>query len=128
MLKASKLLIQTNGDNGDAMDVEEEETTPSSLTPNGYIDAIAQNLVAACHPEMLSLGVSHLPVLNIFNYDESLDLLLAQEHEEAEDDDDFTTEINRDRFYQHRRTDYLRRLLRLMAPVAMEICAVALSS
>lgn len=105
--------METDGDKGDADD-------DTNVSADEKIDQIARTLLAACKPETLASGVSHLPELNIFDFDENLDTI----HDEEDDEEE---EENEPGYYQHRRTDYLRRLLRLMAPISMEVCATVLS-
>jgi hypothetical protein len=115
--QATKVLARRDNnnedDNGDTeMEVVDEDNN-SNLSADANVDRIAQMLLSACTLEMLSLGVSHLPPINIFDFDETINVIASDDEEHF--------------FYQHRRTDYLRRLLRLMAPISMEVCAAVLS-
>jgi hypothetical protein len=104
--QASKALARRYNNEDDDEDTLMEidvdnDSNNSNLSPDAYVDRIAETLVTACSPETLSLGVSHLPPLNIFDFDETTD---AIEDDEGND--------LRDQFYQHRRADYLRRLVK----------------
>ncbi|KAG7342074.1 cobaltochelatase [Nitzschia inconspicua] len=117
---SKKLTVPEEADDDDIkMDIDEDcnDSSGLKLSPDDWIDQIAKTLLQACFPETLALGVSHLPKLNIFDFDEVLDTV--------EDDE---SEIHyHPPYYEHRRTDYLRRLLRLMAPISMEVCVTVLS-
>jgi len=84
----------------------------SPKSPDEYIYGIANNLLNSCNPAVLMCGVSHLPRINTFQFDESLEI----------DDDAYLTEDSIF-FYKHRRSDYLRQLLRVLAPISMEVAA-----
>jgi len=79
---------------------------------NEYILGIANNLLKSCNPAILISGVSHLPKIDAFRFNEKL---------EIDDDENLTEEPTF--FYEHRRSDYLRQLLRVMAPISMEVAA-----
>ena len=105
--------VENDDDDDDDDEVmKEENKCLNSL--DGYIDVIAENLLKACNPMVLASGVSNLPPMDdgTFNVDEYLD------HENdniVPEDSDF--------LYKYRRSDYLRRLLRIIAPISMEVTA-----
>lgn len=112
---ATKKLIQAEEREDTLMELENDATmsitdieTPSS--PNEYIYGISKNLVDACDPLIFGCGISNLPTINTFQFDESF----GNENDLVED---------LDFFYEYRRSDYLRRLLRVLAPISMEITA-----
>jgi MoxR-like ATPase len=84
-----------------------------------FIDLTARHLLKACDPEILAGNVSNLPELGT---DEDKNFGVGEDEDEEE--------ILKT--YQYRRTDYLRQLLRLMAPVSMDIaaniCSIVISS
>lgn len=77
-------------------------------------EQIAKNLLAACDTKVLSMGISKLPKLSVSN----------EEKPFVEDEDD--AEIIK--AYRYRRSDYLRKLLRAMAPISMNVAASVCST
>jgi energy-coupling factor transporter ATP-binding protein EcfA2 len=113
VLAAATTLSQAEGEDNDMMDASSDES------PTYFIDQIASYLLKACRPDVLASGVGNLP--NLASQEEKIPL-------EGEDEDE--EEDNRE--YQHRRTDHLRQLLRVLAPlsldVAAHVCSIVLSS
>ena len=124
IFNATKKLVQVEDQDDTTMELENEaegiivdHKSPNS--PNEYIDGIANNLVKACNPEFFGSGISNLPTINTFKFDESLEI-----NNNVVEDTDF--------LYKHRRSDYLRQLLRVLAPISMEvtakICSIGIST
>ena len=77
---------------------------------------IAKNLLSACQAEKLLLDTEDLiPLQSNHASKSTIDL--------GQDDDENDGQTNSFQPYQHRRTDYLRRLLRLMAPISMHVAS-----
>ena len=108
--------LEEEADNDVEMMVVDSEALDS---PDEYISGIAKNLVSASNPTVLKSGISNLPTINTFRFHESLKI-----EDNLIEDSDF--------IYKHRRSDYLRRLLRVLAPISMEvtakICSTVISS
>ena len=101
----------TRVDEQDDNNVDMVAVDPKMLdSPDEYISGIASNLVKACNPTIFKCGISNLPTINTFKFDEGFEI----ENSVIED---------LDFIYKHRRSDYLRRLLRTMAPISMEVTA-----
>ena len=108
----SDIHMKVENDDDDDEFMKEENKCLNSL--DGYIDVIAENLLKACNPMVLASGVSNLPPMDdgTFNVDEYLD---NENDNIVPEDSDF--------LYKYRRSDYLRRLLRIIAPISMEVTA-----
>lgn len=93
-------------------------TDDSELNVADLVDKIARNLLSACHPHILASGISNLPSLETCA-DEKLTMEQSNEEENW-------------KAYNYRRSDYLRRLLRVMASISMDvlanICSIVVSS
>jgi hypothetical protein len=99
-------------------DEDQHMTDGSDQSAAHFMDMIARHLLSACNPQVLASGVSNLPKLTT-------------------DDDDKPTTDQEDheeniKVYQYRRTDYLRRLLRAIAAISMDVaanvCSIVVSS
>ena len=90
-------------------------------SPDALLDKIAHHLLAASNPSVLALESDHLPSLAT---EESTPLLVEEENQVKQN--------QQDDIYQYRRSDYLRRLLRAMAPISFDvsarICSTVLSA
>jgi energy-coupling factor transporter ATP-binding protein EcfA2 len=107
---ATYSLSQTN--EGDEMMDESSQEDTTHL-----IDLIARNLLNSCDVTVLSSDISNLPTLTAS--DPTLQLL----EEDGNDDD-----VDIPEPYKYRRSDYLRKLLRVMAPISMNVAAHVCSS
>jgi energy-coupling factor transporter ATP-binding protein EcfA2 len=136
-----------HGDKTRGADVVAPSSYPDDSSPDVYVEKIARNLLQSCHPPVLSSGVSQFPKLNPFGLDEATRRRYNNfDNENENGEDDAVADYYRRRRagtaqpaapashrpYQHRRTDYLRRLLRVMAPMALEVgasvCSTVLST
>lgn len=81
--------------------------------PAYLLDLIARNLLDVARPTVLILGVADLPKLAETDCND----------EGNEEIDDNGEESNSFPLYQYRRSDYLRLLLRLLAPVSMQVAS-----
>jgi MoxR-like ATPase len=114
---------------------DNKKPVTSSSSPDVYVEKITSNLLLSCHPPVLAMGISNLPNLNPFSLDEATRKRYNNDTDNDGDDDvngmvsDYYRRMNphdrssQHRPYQHRRTDYLRRLLRVMAPMTLEVAA-----
>jgi midasin len=92
--------------------VDERETETAGAY---YADQIARQLLTACQTHVLTSSTANLPPI----------VSVQGEHdviEEDENDEDFPVLI-----YQRRRIDYVRGLLRAMAPIAVDVAAHVVS-
>ncbi|CAJ1949588.1 unnamed protein product [Cylindrotheca closterium] len=105
MFSASLALSQTQTE--DSMTVESNEEDLGHL-----VDTIARNLLSSCAINILAAETSNLPKLSTIE-----PMLPGIENEEAEDVEPLVEP------YQYRRSDYLRQLLRIMAPMSMQVAA-----
>ena len=102
------------GNPADIMPINNRTSHASEMAR--LLDEIAKNLLSACQPERLLWGTEDLIPLQS-NHETTGTLDLGQE-EEANDGPNHSFQP-----YQHRRTDYLRRLLRFMAPISMHVAS-----
>ena len=100
--------VEEQDDDDDVEMVSVDSESPNS--PDEYISEIANNLVRACDPVVFACGISNLTTINTFKCGESFEI-----DNNIVKDSDFV--------YKHRRSDYLRRLLRVLAPISMEVTA-----
>jgi len=101
-------------------------TRTTTLSTSQLIDEIAKNLILACEPDKLLLDTEGLIPIPSQSKDDPVRAILSRKNDVNEDDDDdphhyYETLHNLLQPYQHRRTDYLRRLLRFMAPISMHV-------
>jgi MoxR-like ATPase len=115
IFNATEQLIQVGEQDDAIMELESDaksviiDQEPPN-TPNQYINGISNNLVKACNPILFGCGTSNLPTINTFKFHESFEI-----ESNLVEDSDF--------IYTHRRSDYLRRLLRALGPISMEVTA-----
>jgi hypothetical protein len=108
----------TGADDNDDSRMEIVETVDERETETAgayYADQIARQLLTACQTNVLSASTANLPPI----------VSVQGEHdviEEDENDEDFPVLI-----YQRRRIDYVRGLLRAMAPIAVDVAAHVVS-
>lgn len=107
LLGAARLLTAVN-DKDSAMNMQTDSS--SETTAVYYVDQIARQLLAACHVSVLTEPLGPLPV--IAGIENESDVA-------AEDDDGEAASL----VYKRRRVDYVRALLRAMAPVAIHVAA-----
>lgn len=81
------------------------------------VDAIAQNLLRAYDPDILLLSADGLPAIEVIHEEDSV----VRDGDDDEEGDAYHRQHLRE--YQYRRTDYLRLLLRFMAPVSMQVAS-----
>lgn len=105
-----------NGKDGDSrMDIVVETMDERETAGAYFVDQIARQLLAACQTNVLAASTSNLP--SIVSVQGEHDVI-----EEDENDEDFPVLI-----YQRRRIDYVRGLLRAMAPIAVDVAAHVVS-
>jgi midasin len=105
-----------NKNNHDTVMVDEESNRMDQEDATDHLDLIARHLLTACDIRVLSSGTLNLPP---FNYSKEK----LWDDTEKDDDDDNHDDAKIPKPYQHKRSDYLRKLLRVMAPVSMQIAA-----
>lgn len=93
-------------------DIEMMDESSNQEDPTRLIELIARRLLASCDINVLSSSVSNLPTLTVEN--PTLELLRTDINE---------GDVEIPGAYKHRRSDYLRRLLRVLAPVSMNVAA-----
>eukprot|EP00980_Cylindrotheca_fusiformis_P010228 scaffold2271_cov130-Cylindrotheca_fusiformis.AAC.23 len=106
-LSSATLLLSQQDEADVRMDEVSDQVDPMQL-----LDSISRNLLASCDVAVLSSSISNLPDLTV----ESTTLQLLQE-------DDNYDDLQIPEPYKYRRSDYLRKLLRIMAPVSMNVAA-----
>jgi ABC-type lipoprotein export system ATPase subunit len=103
-----------NDDDDDCNGNIMENRLRSSDSLDEYIDVIAENLLKSCNPAVLASVASNMPsMVNAIKVEDELPAV----------DDEYAFEEGSNFFYKHRRSDYLRRLLRIMAPISMDVAA-----
>jgi energy-coupling factor transporter ATP-binding protein EcfA2 len=113
------------GDDSRMIDVTKGESS------SFYVDQIARHLLAACRPEILASGISNLPPFKkvVPGSDEDDFVVFDDDGDNEQDEDEGGEELQH---WTVRRTDYLRQLLRVLAPISMDVagqvCSIALSS
>lgn len=124
--------LDPTGSSSSRMEVDPTIVT-TRQSNHALVGRIASVLLQACRVACISTdSTSHLPPP--LPYRQSLDDPLPPSHEEEDDDDDavphpqqYSSSQNQQHQQQqrrYRRVDYLRMLLRAMAPVAMDVAAM----
>jgi midasin len=112
ILAAARLVARTGASEqvgSSAMELEMDTETTGAY----YVDQIARQLLVACQMEVLTTSIENLPTITAVQREE--DVI-------DEEDDDEPSSV-----YQRRRIDYVRGLLRAMAPVAVDVVACVVS-
>jgi midasin len=111
----------------DGMDIIEEVPNSSDsklLLAQQYVDLIARHLLAACDPSLMSKSCGNLPP-KVYVQSKH-DIVVSSDCEDNTTDD--SDKEYRNYLYCTRRIDYLRLLLRAMAPCSMDVAALCCSS
>lgn len=107
-------------------DDDDDDDETNTKSQDVLIEEIAQKLLEVCHPDVLAASTDHLPPFHNFDEGESPsekqkdDLAAMMEHQRAVTMNT-TVAMTPQYYYQYRRTDYLRRLLRVLAPASMQV-------
>lgn len=111
---ATKLSARENAADKDGSHMSERDFSK-------LIQSIGENLLRSCTPNVLALEASDLPDLR-----ECLDARTGEAVDKG--DDDYADNVKWFEHYQYRRSDYLRLLLRQMAPISFDVAAAIFDS
>ena len=108
IFNATKRLLHVEEQHDTTLHSESEVHESAFSSSDEYIHRIAHNLIRICNPVVFGCGISNLPAINTFQDEKDIEI-----NKNLIENSDF--------IYEHRRSDYLRQLLRVLAPVSMEV-------
>lgn len=111
LLRVARASIELS--RGDPSDLPSTDHAPCSSDASQLLDVIAKNTLIACEPSRLLWGTEDLTPIK----SKAEPLLSSTDGDE--DDQRFFFQP-----YRYRRSDYLRRLLRFMAPISMHVASL----
>lgn len=112
-----QILVASQRLTADESAMDTDEYHPGTLGGNQYMIQIARNLLSACNLMTLTMPTSHLPPRDTVEWEVDRDLPFEPGPEVP------PSSMIATQPYEHRRVDYLRRLLRSMAPISFDVAA-----